>query len=899
MFMKKFLLAIVTLLALNTSFGQPMHLLPSVSLHAWYPFCSATDQLDRTFSGFDLLGANLTGTTDRYGRANKAYSFNGLNSEMHYSTTFTIPAFGIADFTYSCHIYPTVVQDAIILYNGDPSNNGLGIIMNNGVFGGGAGNQISMLFGGIAQSTGFPVTLNQWHHVLMRRNGNSYLLFVDGVMVVTYVPPVTPGYNPPTTFFQLGIDFTALTKAYTGKIDDIAIYDRQVSNPEVLLIRDFDPNISFSLGLPLLSTCEATVFLGGTVLADTMVDTVTYPNRIYYPPTSSAYALAYQYQWSTGDSASWISLHFPFTPVPDSTRSLTITRQNSCPGQQAITVHHTVPVVNIGRDSVFCSGDSLLMNPAGMTAPGISYLWNTGDTTPSVYADTTFRYILLVDSLGCYGSDTADIVVSPHITVHLANDTTLCQGGTVTLRSGSPYVNPTYTWSDGITTSDTFVVSTTGTYWLSVEDSSCTASDTINVIIVYDTLTIFTPDTAICKGAFVIARASASPDPNMHYQWTPTAGISISDIPTTTIVPDTSATYVLEGKIKFGGVYLSCRTRDTLRIDVQPVPKVDMGGNRNVCEFDSIRITPKVTPEWYTLYSYDWTPGTFLDDSTAPNAIFTAGDTTKIVLVVTTPAGCTQSDSIIIYKYNGNFASMSPDTAICPGDSVVFMPSSSEPGITSYVWHPSTYLNDSTASNAVIKPINSLNYWGVATSQYGCKDTLYYKLVVNPAAVVHLLDSAVLFPGESIHLNPITNCHYHTWTPAVGLNDSTLSDPVATPPVNTKYILTAVTEDGCRTKDSIGIRVVPYSIISVPNAFVPGSYNSTLKVILRGLARLRYFRVYNRWGNLVFEGRDINDGWDGKFNGKAQVGGVYIYEAEAVTSEGQIIRKQGNVTLIE
>ncbi len=891
--MKRILFALVGLLSFSHAFAQPMHLLPSMNLHAWYPFCSSTDLIDRTNSGFDLLSTSLTATTDRYGTPNKAYSFNGVNSEMHYTTTFTIPAFGIADFSYSCHIYPTVTQNSIILYNGNPAVNGLGIIMNNGIFGGGAGNVVSMLFGGISQSSGFPVTLNAWHHLVMRRNGNSYLLFVDGVLADTYIPPTTPGYSPPTTFFQVGADFTGLTNYYTGKIDDIAIYDRQVTTSEVTLIRDFDPNITFTLGSDT-AIAGTSLTIGGTT-----IDTFTYPNNMFDP------TLGYKYQWSTAitDTQTSSTITFLLTPQPPVTRSLTISRAYSCPAQDAITVTHVIPQISLGPDVIFCSGAADTLNP-NPTA-GVTYTWNTGATTPSLIVTASGTYWVIADSAALIGtttvhfigSDTINVTAAPPTHVTLINDTTLCKGGTITLKSSDTYFTPTFRWSDGVTTTDTLQVGSTGKYWLEVTDSACIASDTVNVIVVYDTLTVFNPDTAICQGAFVIVRATSSPD--ITYQWTPTAGIPISNVSATTISPDTSATYVLEGSIYLSGVLLNCRTRDTLRIDVQPNPIVRMGGNRSVCKYDSIRISPSVTPGWYTNYTYDWTPGTFLDDSTGTSVVFTAGDTTKLILKVTTPAGCTGSDSAIIYKYNGDFATMSSDTAICPGDSVVLAPLSSEPGVTSYVWRPGTYINDSTMTNAVIKPINSISYKGIATSMYGCKDTLNYTIKVNPAAVINLEDSTVIFPGESYQITPITNCIYHSWAPPVGLNDTSLINPTATPPINTLYILTGATEDGCTTKDSVRIRVVSSSVITVPNAFAPGSANSTIKVILRGIARLRYFRIYNRWGGLVFEGKNITDGWDGTIGGVAQPAGVYVYEAEAVTSDGQIIHKQGNITLLK
>jgi hypothetical protein len=448
-----------------------------------------------------------------------------------------------------------------------------------------------------------------------------------------------------------------------------------------------------------------------------------------------------------------------------------------------------------------------------------------------------------------------------------------------------------YAWSDGITTTPTLNVTASGTYWLEVTDNSCKDADTVNITIVYDTVTVLSNDTAICKGASVTAVSSF--DPSITYQWTPTTGMPVSTIPTPLITPDTSAWYVVNATI------LSCVARDSFYIDVQPNPIVNMGGYRTICEFDTIKITPIVSPGWYTNYIYDWTPGTFLDDSTAPSVIFTAGDTTKLVLIVSTPAGCTSADSIIIFKYNGNFASMSTDTTLCPGDSVQLFPVSTEPGTTYYSWNPPTYIDNANSATPTIKPITNINYDIIATSMFGCKDTLSYSITVKPAAVITITDSVVLFPGETYQISPISNCTYYSWAPPVGLSDTSVSNPIANPPVSTKYIVTAKTEDGCKAIDSISIRVSEYSIISVPNAFAPSSsVNGKLKVILNGIARLRFFRIYNRWGNLVYEGEDIADGWDGTLGGVSQPQGVYVYEAEAVTDKGKILRKQGNVTLL-
>jgi gliding motility-associated-like protein len=71
-----------------------------------------------------------------------------------------------------------------------------------------------------------------------------------------------------------------------------------------------------------------------------------------------------------------------------------------------------------------------------------------------------------------------------------------------------------------------------------------------------------------------------------------------------------------------------------------------------------------------------------------------------------------------------------------------------------------------------------------------------------------------------------------------------------------------------------------------------------IKVQHHGIAYLKSFVIFNRWGNKVFETKDIEQGWDGKFNGQAQPMGTYIYYAEATTYKGKRFYKQGNILLI-
>lgn len=908
--MKRFLFVIVILLITKAGFAQfplmPGTTLPVGNLQAWYPFCynytpTITDTTDEGGTGYNLNNNNLAPTTDRFGVPNAAWLFNGSNSRMFYTTTFPLFAVPPTNFGYSVWIYPTAVQNSVILHNGNPNADGIGIIMNNGVFGGGPGNFVSVIFAGTTQVLATSVILNQWHHLVVTRTGNGFYFYVDDVQIGFYVPPVPPGFTAPTTVFQLGIDNTDGSDPFTGKIDDVAIYDRFLGPADVHRLYEYTPDIVFSLGGDI-TTCANLVTL--------MPDTTTWKNALY---NGSPAWYNYKYNsipFSGLVDESKYDITFPTgSPTNDTVIFLELERQYSCATRDTIRVTHIAPLVNLGNDTVFCKGSNALILDAGSSS-GVSFLWSTGSTADTIAVTVTGIYSVIKDSAGCVAYDTVKVTVADSITatltgsfisplpgapgpfVVLPRDTILCQGGSFDLKPQETYGTPVYSWQDGITVTSTLNAAVTNTYWIQVVDSGCVTSDTVTVTIVYDTVTVFTPDTAVCKGATFVATASNAP--GISYQWVPTTGIPVSSTSTPTITPDTTAWYVVTATV------LSCNVKDSFRVDVQPFPIVNMGGNRNICEFDTIHIAPVVSPFWYTGYIYNWTPGTFLDDSVATNVVFTAGDTTKLVLVVTTPAGCSGADSAIIYKYNGNFASMKTDTVLCPGDSVKLFPLSTEPGPTTYVWHPATFIDDSTAGTPVIRPITSLSYTGIATSQYGCNDTLTFAVGVKPAAVISMVDSVVLFPGETYQISPITNATNYTWFPDLGLSDTGIVNPVANPPVSTKYILTVRTEEGCTAVDSINIRVDALTVLTVPNAFTPGSGgpNSVIRPILRGIARLRYFRIYNRYGNMVFEGKQITDGWDGTIGGVPQLLGVYVYEAEAVTDKGAIIRKQGNITLL-
>jgi gliding motility-associated-like protein len=302
---------------------------------------------------------------------------------------------------------------------------------------------------------------------------------------------------------------------------------------------------------------------------------------------------------------------------------------------------------------------------------------------------------------------------------------------------------------------------------------------------------------------------------------------------------------------------------------------------------------PVIIPSWYTGCSYSWTPVLAVDFPDNPFAVFKGSDTTSLVLTVTTPAGCTGADSTMILVHPGNFASVSNDLALCPHDSAQLLATG---GIT-YHWSPETYLSSNSDPAPWVRPITSTSYTVIVADRFDCLDTLSVFVTVHPGAVFYLTDAVTIYPGESYQISPQTNCSYFNWTPTGGLSAKYLSNPVANPVVSTRYRVKASTEFGCLIEDEIDINVDPSTSVTIPNAFSPANGN-LLRIISRGPVKLNYFRIFNRWGNLVFETQHIEDGWDGTFHGIPQPVGVFVFQIDAVTGNGDAIRKQGNVTLL-
>ncbi|MEJ0102611.1 MAG: PKD domain-containing protein [Bacteroidota bacterium] len=196
----------------------------------------------------------------------------------------------------------------------------------------------------------------------------------------------------------------------------------------------------------------------------------------------------------------------------------------------------------------------------------------------------------------------------------------------------------------------------------------------------------------------------------------------------------------------------------------------------------------------------------------------------------------------------------------------------------------------------------------IATNSDGCTDTEVKNIVVNPLPVIDMPGTVTLMVGTSLTI-PATyspNAATWQWSPQAGLSCTSCPQPEATPKFNTTYHVLVIDSNGCRNTGAINIIVVcKDGNIFIPNTFSPNGDGSNDKFYPRGkgIDRVQVLRIFNRWGEVVFEKINfpVNDsgyGWDGTFKGKGPQPDVYVYQVEVYCTNGELIKFTGNVALI-
>lgn len=311
-----------------------------------------------------------------------------------------------------------------------------------------------------------------------------------------------------------------------------------------------------------------------------------------------------------------------------------------------------------------------------------------------------------------------------------------------------------------------------------------------------------------------------------------------------------------------------------------------------------------------TTRTWDFGDGNGATNSTSLTHRFAQPGEYRVTQHVTTSTGCenTYADTVRIYRTPQPVIT-SPDE-VCIFEPINLAATTVVPD-TATVWRWSLGNGQTSGlQNVGLRYTNSGNTTvtlraGVA---FGCENEITKNIMVNPLPII-TNPPEVSIPigiGTNLPISYEPSVNAWSWSPADGLSCTTCPTPFAEPASTTNYRVTAIDTNGCRSVSSIVVKVLCEGRnFFIPNTFSPNNDGNNDYFYPRGTAldRVQSMRIFNRWGELVFERKNFvpnapTDGWNGMIRGKAAASDTYVFMIEIICDNGQTIPIKGNVTLI-
>lgn len=305
----------------------------------------------------------------------------------------------------------------------------------------------------------------------------------------------------------------------------------------------------------------------------------------------------------------------------------------------------------------------------------------------------------------------------------------------------------------------------------------------------------------------------------------------------------------------------------------------------------------------------------FGDGSTStdrdPVHMYSTPGTYIVSLTVTTQNQCTSvsTDTIRVYK--------TPELSIAGRDTICVNTAETFEGLltlpdSTILWQW-TMGNGSSAttqsSTATYSTTGDYSIELIATNKLGCADTSTHAIYVSPQpTAVPVTNPITIISGGSAQLgmNYTGEIVQYNWLPPLNLDCTNCPTPTASPQFSTTYQVAIEDRYGCSNTGEVTVQIVCNGQnFFIPNTFSPNGDGSNDVFYLRGtgLFRVRTLRIFNRWGEVVFENREVpvNNpayGWDGHYKGRKASADVYVYQLEIICSNGETIKYSGNIALI-
>jgi gliding motility-associated-like protein len=584
-----------------------------------------------------------------------------------------------------------------------------------------------------------------------------------------------------------------------------------------------------------------------------------------------------------------------FNPTTSTTYVVTGTSALGCTATDNVLVTVNPNPVVVVNDVAICVDGT-----ASLTASGANtYSWSpatnlsgaTGSNVTFTAGASTTYTITGTSAAGCTGTDNATVTVNALPVINAGVDQVVCEGNQITLTATG---GTSYTWNPAATNGVAFTpaVGTTLFTVTGTNANGCIATDQISVLVNPNPIVDAGADLALCAGEQATLLGSGA----QTYSW------SGSVVDGTPFTPVATTTYTVTGTSAAG-----CTSTDALILTVNPIPTVNAGIDVETCAGQNVTLAGSGAA------TYSW------DGSVINNQPFLPPTGTTVYTVTgTSAAGCEDTDQVSVLVNPNYQATFVPsETFGCAPVSVTLYNTTAGGSIDcSWTLSNGVTLQGCDSVSFVLESAGCLDVTLSVNAANGCSSTVTQADVIcveeTPIAEFAPLPNVItVFDPPVQFVNTSSGAAQYIWdfgdgSPLVEANDPShdySQDSVGA------YLVTllATSPSGCTDTAFALIQIIDDVIFYVPNSFTPDGdiVNQTFQpVFTSGFDPAEYsLRIFNRWGEVVFESNDASIGWDGGYgmgsNYRMMQDGVYTWKIEfTVLQTDERIMKVGHVSLL-
>ncbi|MCG8577131.1 MAG: gliding motility-associated C-terminal domain-containing protein [Flavobacteriales bacterium] len=417
----------------------------------------------------------------------------------------------------------------------------------------------------------------------------------------------------------------------------------------------------------------------------------------------------------------------------------------------------------------------------------------------------------------------------------------------------------------------------------------------------------FTLDTLEGCAPLNITVSNSSTD-TINYDWTFPPGVTvITPGINPEIVIDVPGTYEIILTIED----TICNLTDTAKktITVYPALELYVPDDTIICELiDPWDLTANTngtatSVTWSTNLSFDPplnTPGVDSTITVAP----TEGTTYYVMATNGWPL-CDLIDSVQVLYVDGAI-NMMPDTIVCLGSDANLYVTNLIPEIpVTYEWEPMEYISNIDGGTATGHPPESMWFYVTAETETGCivRDSAYVTVAgIDPSTISATADpTSVLEYGTTV-LTTLPAGYSYQWEPVEGVTNPNNQITEAQIVETTTFEVT-ISDGLCDYRTQVTVTALEFICgdvyIYVPSAFSPdaNNENDVLYVYGQNIEEMEW-KIFDRWGEKVFESNDQSDGWDGTYKGRPLDPDVYVYHLKVKCADNQENLIKGNITIL-